>query len=278
DSVLVAGGFDAQSVSSYTLPLATLERYLPASGTFVPAGSLEVRRQSFAATRLQNDKVFLAGGFSQSWMTGNAGELYDLSSTPVLTTTSVPDGQVGVAYPGATLAAAGGGGAPYQIAVVPATLPPGLVYNASMFMLSGTPTATGLYAAEVRVADQASHTNVQSLPIRIGNLNVITSPYRLTDGALNHAFSLQLTATGAAPIGWSFLAGNGSNPLPPGLSLSNSGVISGAPTAFGFYSFEVRAVDATGQPAQKALSISVQSPLAITTTSLADGVLFQGYG
>ena len=66
---------------------------------FVPAGGMETRRQSFTATRLANDRVLLTGGSSQSWMSADTAELYDLATTPVLTTTSVPDGQPTVAYP-----------------------------------------------------------------------------------------------------------------------------------------------------------------------------------
>src|SRR5207247_627311 len=100
---------------------------------------------------------------------------------PALTTTSVPDGQVNVAYPNVTLAAGGGGGPPYQITVVTATLPPGIGYSANTFTLSGTPTATGVYPVEVIVTDGASHANVQTLPIRIGSILTITNPYRLTN-------------------------------------------------------------------------------------------------
>ena len=64
--------------------------------------------------------------------------------------------------------------------------------------------ANGVFTAEVQVTDAANHTNVQSLPIRIGTINIITSPYRLVNGALNHAYNLQLMATGATPLTWSF--------------------------------------------------------------------------
>src|SRR5262249_3459536 len=63
-----------------------------------------------------------------------------------------------------------------------------------------------------------------------------------------------------------------------GLSLSSTGVISGTPNTLGYYNFEVRAVDAGGVPAIKALSINIQNPLVITTTILPEGVLFEGYG
>jgi len=56
---------------------------------------------------------------------------------------SLPNGNLGVAYAGATLTAGGDGPAPYSYAVTSGVLPPGLTLTADT--LSGTPTATGLY-------------------------------------------------------------------------------------------------------------------------------------
>src|SRR6185503_16944964 len=107
-SVLVAGGDNQVSTANYVPPTSTLERYLPGSNTWVPAGGMEARRHFHAAVTLASGKVLLAGGFSQGWMTGNTAELYDVASVPSLTTTSLPDGQIGTGYPTTTLAATGG--------------------------------------------------------------------------------------------------------------------------------------------------------------------------
>ena len=76
-SVLIAGGYDEVNASSYILPLGSMERFLPASNTFVPAGGMATRRAFHAAAALQDGRVLLAGGSSQSWMSGNTVELYD---------------------------------------------------------------------------------------------------------------------------------------------------------------------------------------------------------
>src|SRR5207245_3436579 len=52
----------------------------------------------------------------------------------------------------------------------------------------------------------------------------------------------------------------------------------GTPTSLGFYSFAVAATDASGQTVLKTLSIFVDNPIAITTTTLTDALLFQFYG
>lgn len=56
------------------------------------------------------------------------------------------------------------------------------------------------------------------------------------------AYSDSLTASGTAPITWAVTSGS----LPPGLSLSSIGVISGTPSSTGTYSFTVQAKDAAG--------------------------------
>jgi GH18 family chitinase len=56
------------------------------------------------------------------------------------------------------------------------------------------------------------------------------------------AYSDTLTASGTAPITWAVTSGS----LPPGLSLSSSGAISGTPSSTGTYSFTVQAQAAGG--------------------------------
>ena len=279
-SVLIAGGDEQPPTGNYSPDLATTERFIPATNTFVPAGGLEARRRQMTATRLPNDTVFIAGGFSSSWLGGNAGEFYDVTSAPSLTSTSLPDGQIGVAYPSITLAATGGTGTKYHIDLVSGVLPTGLNYNGTTFTFSGTPAAgsTGVYPIAIRVTDSAGHSNVQTLTIRIAVINVITTAFRVGDAALGKSYDVTLTASGTAPFVWSLAP---SSSLPPGLSITNVGGvghISGTPTQLGFLQFLIREVDQTGQVALKPLAINVLNPLVITTTALPDGVLFEGFG
>lgn len=65
----------------------------------------------------------------------------------------------------------------------------------------------------------------------------------IDDGVFNTVYSYQLIATGGtAPYHWVLVSGG----LPDGLSLSQSGIISGTPTTFGDFSFSVKAVDVFG--------------------------------
>lgn len=83
-----------------------------------------------------------------------------------ISTTSLPDGTVGVAY-SATLVATGGT-PPYRWSLASGTLPAGLTLDASSGQVSGTPTATGTSAFTVMVADTASQSATQAFQVAIG--------------------------------------------------------------------------------------------------------------
>jgi uncharacterized repeat protein (TIGR03803 family) len=90
-------------------------------------------------------------------------------------------------------------------------------------------------------------------------------------------FSLSLCASGGVkPYSWSLSPG--SSGLPPGLTLTTNGVISGAPAGSGSFSFSVRVTDSTGVTADQLLSLTVvRSPLQVSTVSLpaaAQGVAY----
>ena len=216
-------------------------------------------------------KALIAGGTSQSWMSANTAETYDQTTSPYFTPTTPPNGSPGVPY-AHVYNGQGGTGGPYTFALV-GQLPPGLGFNPGG-TIAGTPTTTGLYQFAIAVTDNGPHTNVQSQSLMVGTVNTITSPYRLTpDAGQGNQFTRQLTATGPNNV-WSMLPA--ANTLPPGITLSASGLLDGIPTSTGFFNFGVRAVDnnGLGTEAIKILSISVGTPLGITTTSLGNGDLF----
>ncbi|CDX26671.1 hypothetical protein MPL3356_60490 [Mesorhizobium plurifarium] len=68
---------------------------------------------------------------------------------------AIPQGNVGVAYGGFSLTAAGGSGTGYTFAISSGTLPAGLALNASTGAISGTPTAAETSAVVFKVTDSA---------------------------------------------------------------------------------------------------------------------------
>lgn len=105
----------------------------------------------------------------------------------------------------------------------------------------------------------------------------ITTTSPLTQGVAGVAYSATLAATGGtAPYTWSVTSGT----LPTGLSLSSAGVLSGTPTAAASSTFTVQVADAasTPQKATLAATLTINAPLAITTTSpLPAGVVGTAY-
>ncbi|PPD57455.1 putative Ig domain-containing protein [Dehalogenimonas etheniformans] len=175
--------------------------------------------------------------------------------------TSLPDGTAGSAYT-ATLTALGGT-APLTWAVTVGTLPAGLSLAPATGVISGTPTGVGDTTITVTVTDSTTpapaKTDSQVLTIHVAAapaLQITTTT--LANATLNTPYTATVAATGGvAPLTFAVTAGT----LPVGLVLNtNTGVISGTPTAAGDSSFTVTVTDGatpTHLTAAQALTIHV---------------------
>jgi hypothetical protein len=175
------------------------------------------------------------------------------NAAPSITTSSLPNGTVGVAY-SQTLAATGGT-APYTWAIASGTLPAGLGLSSSG-VISGTPTTVGgPNSVTFQVTDSTSATATKTLSITINAAAPSITTSALPNGTVGVAYSQTLAVTGdTAPYTWTIASGT----LPAGLSLSSSGVISGTPTvAGGPTSITFQVTDGTSATATKTLSITV---------------------
>jgi hypothetical protein len=88
----------------------------------------------------------------------------------------------------------------------------------------------------------------------------ITNP--IPDGAVGTPFTKTLTASGGAGGPFTFALAQGF--LPPGLTLSSAGVISGTPTLSGVYNFTVRATDAMGGTSLQSYSVNIIGPIKVS--------------
>lgn len=189
-------------------------------------------------------------------------------STFGITTTSVPNGTVGVAYSATINATGGQGSLVWEISA--GALPDGLYLGDGT--IDGTPTKGGTFTFTVKVTDDANAVRTRQYTIAIPALAVTTTS--LPAGVISAPYpSTQLTAANAyGTKAWSIAAGA----LPGGLSLSSEGVISGTPTAGGTANVTVKVTDDGGSTATKALSITVSS-FAILTTSVPAGYVGVAY-
>jgi hypothetical protein len=200
------------------------------------------------------------------------------ASTLAITTTTLPSGQVGVAYVGATLTATGGT-TPYKWS---GTVPAGLSLNTSTGAITGTPTATASAPITFTVTDSGSpvQTKTASLTLTVAaavpTLTITTTT--LPSGQVGVAYSATLAATGGTtPYTWT------SGALPAGLQLNAStGAITGTPTATATAPITFTVTD-SGSPVQTktaslTLTVAAAVPtLTITTTTLPSGQVGTAY-
>src|SRR4029079_8883683 len=104
---------------------------------------------------------------------------------------------------------------------------------------TGTPTAPGAASFTVQVRDNAAATATKSFNLTINPASLVVATSTLPIGTSGAADNQNLAASGGMPpYAWSLTSGT----LPQGLTLSQSGTISGIPTGTGT-SFTVQVPD-----------------------------------
>lgn len=147
--------------------------------------------------------------------------------------------------------------APTTYSLQSGTLPPGLTLSgpagSNIGVLSGTPTLVGTFTFTL-LATNAYGAASQSFTVTIirpAYVNVYVED--IASATLSHAYSESVTASGGAtPYTFTLLSGS----LPPGITLSTAGVLSGIPTSTGTYTFTVEATDADGFTGQQTFRLS----------------------
>jgi large repetitive protein len=91
-----------------------------------------------------------------------------------------------------------------------------------------------------------------------------SAPAPAVDSGKNYQQTEPVAVIDATPFTWTVASGT----LPPGLSLSSGGAITGTPTAAGTFNFTLRVVDSTGLTATQAQTITIAecAPPPTTTT------------
>ncbi|WP_250634206.1 putative Ig domain-containing protein [Pinirhizobacter soli] len=139
------------------------------------------------------------------------------------------------------------GGTPnYSFVLSSGSLPGGLSFSTSTNTISGTPNQAGTFPVTFTVTDSAGTpvTATKSYSIVVGQPTIVIG--QPPSAAINSPYSFTLSSTGGtAPYTYTLHSGSS---MPPGLSLSSGGVISGTPTTLGSYSVQVESQDSSGSP------------------------------
>jgi len=169
---------------------------------------------------------------------------------PDITTTALPEGEVGVEYNQTVQYT--GGLAPFTWNCTD-SLPAGITFANGVF--SGSPTESGTFDLTVSITDSIPITDSQDLTMTIFDALVISTA-SLPAGKTSTAYNQTLTVSGGkAPYTWSIVSGT----LPDGLTFSPAGVISGTPTTATStpVSITFKVTDSLGGENEKALDISI---------------------
>lgn len=176
---------------------------------------------------------------------------------PVITVTpgSLSAGVAYSAYTQGTAFLASGGTAPY-VYTQSGTLPPGMSFNATTRTITGTPSVPGSYSFTITATDANGCPGSTTYNLAINCPAIAVAPASIAGGTVNASYTQTFTATGGNGIyTWSVVSGS----LPPGLTLSPGGVLSGGPTVAGSSNFTVQARDSNGCLGSKAYAMTVVS-------------------
>ncbi|WP_294231262.1 SdrD B-like domain-containing protein [Prosthecobacter sp.] len=161
---------------------------------------------------------------------------------------------------------ASGGTAPYTFSKLTGNLPSGITISSTGVISGTTTSAPGDYSFTVQALDANGAPGTQPYTITIVCPALAISPDTLSSGVVGTAYSAPLSASGGgAPYVWSVISGS----LPPGLSLSSTGILSGTPTQATTASFTVQVTDAFNCVNTKLHTLAVNCPgISITPTTL----------
>ncbi|MFN0110021.1 MAG: putative Ig domain-containing protein [Blastocatellia bacterium] len=157
---------------------------------------------------------------------------------------------------------ASGGRAPYRFSVSSGTLNAGLSLDTLTGRITGTPTSLGSAKFDVTATDDNGCTGVQSYTIDVIVCPTITvNPPTASNGFVGTAYSQTFTASGGnGPYSFARVTGT----LPPGLSLTVGGALTGTPTTAGTFNFTVEATAVNG----------CKGSLAYTVIISGNGLMF----
>ena len=181
----------------------------------------------------------------------------------VLPAGTLPDGTVMMTYSGQTIPVASGGTGPYTYAAT--NLPPGITFNTTTRVISGTPTQSGNFTILITVTDAAQQSLTVPYSLKVnGTLNLpIASLPATVVGTAYTSPALPAVSGGTAPYLYTLTG------LPAGLSFNpTTRVISGTSQLGGTFTLKMSVTDNGGLSTSTdyTLNITVDPPSVAGTT------------
>ncbi|MFT3706944.1 MAG: Ig domain-containing protein [Archangium sp.] len=172
---------------------------------------------------------------------------------------SLPNGTIGLDYDETLLGS--GGADPYTFALESGSLPDGLTLGEGGG-ISGRPTTAGTSTFEVRVTDLDSNTITAMRSITIVAPAIAITPTAFTSVVVGNPFDVTLSASGGnAPYTFAVTMGT----LPPGLTLTTAGRLSGTPTSIITTNIEITASDSASLMSSRAFTITITAATLVVS-------------
>ena len=242
----MAGARDSQQIAAAggTSPYS----FAVTAGTLPPGLTLSAAGALRGTPTIPGSYTFTITATDSSATPDKGSASYTLQVKPALTLSPATLPAVLAGARDSQQIAAAGGTSPYSFAVTAGTLPPGLTLSAAG-ALRGTPTIPGSYTFTITATDSSATPDKGSTAymLKVSPGIITLAPGALPDGIPCTSYDQTITASGGtAPYSFSISSGS----LPPGLSLSPTGLLSGSPEITPnengqSYSFTVQATDSS---------------------------------
>ncbi len=181
----------------------------------------------------------------------------------VVTTTSLPAANRGASYTTTITASGNTGPVSWSLVAPNNVLPTGLTINSVSGVIAGTPTVFETRQIRARATDSTSAVDSGLLSLIVNQvLNLtITTPATLPSSEVDQVYPTRTfqTSGGWGDVDWQILSGS----IPTGMTFdTETGELSGTPTAIDTYTFTLQATDSEGR---------VATPRAFTVNITAIG-------